>query len=143
MWAGEQIKEKYQNGCHLKTIGQNNQKSNQRIVGINVNIHTKYEVSMTIYMGRRANQREVSKNLPFKNYGSEELNIQCAYLEHKCIFLSNMKFLSLILWLGGLCTDDANDLSIAMITQASLILYQMSQKLHIKLILCIQNNLWK
>ena len=55
MWAGEQINEKYQNGCHLKTIGQNNQISNQHIVGINVNVHTKYEVSMTIYVGRRAN----------------------------------------------------------------------------------------
>ena len=71
MWAGEQIKEKYQNDCHLKTISQNNQKSNQHIVGINVSICTKYEVSMTIYVGRRANQRKVPKNLPFKNYKSE------------------------------------------------------------------------
>ena len=37
MWAGEQINEKHQNGCHLKTIHQNNQKSNQHIVRINVN----------------------------------------------------------------------------------------------------------
>ena len=59
MWAGEQIKEKCQNSCHLKTISQNNQKSNQHILGINMNIHTKYEVSITIYMGRRANQRNV------------------------------------------------------------------------------------
>ena len=59
MWAGEQIKEKYQNSCHLKTINQNNQKSNQHILGINMNIHTEYEVSMTIYVGRRANQRKV------------------------------------------------------------------------------------
>ena len=36
-----------------------------------MNIHTKYEVSMTIYVGRRANQREVPQNLPFKNYKSE------------------------------------------------------------------------
>ena len=71
MWAGEQIKEKYQNTCHLKTIGQNNQKSNQHIVGISMNIHTKYEVSITIYVDRRANQRKVPKNLPFKNYKSE------------------------------------------------------------------------
>ena len=58
MWAGEQINEKYQNGCHLKTISQNNQKSNQHIVGIvgiNVNVCTKYEVSMIIYVGRREN----------------------------------------------------------------------------------------
>ena len=45
MWVGEQINEKYQN---LKTMSQNNQKSNQHIVGINVNVHTKYEVSMNI-----------------------------------------------------------------------------------------------
>ena len=71
MWAGEQINEKYQNGCHLKTIHQNNQKSNQHIVGINVNVHTKYEVSMTIYVSRRGNQRKITKWLPFKNYKSE------------------------------------------------------------------------
>ena len=40
--------------------------------------------------------------------------LMCIYWGHKCIFISNMKFLSLILWLGGLCTDaiddaDAND----------------------------------
>ena len=55
MWAGEQINEKYQNGCHLKTISQNNQKRNQHIEGINVNVDTKYEVSMIIYVGRRVN----------------------------------------------------------------------------------------
>ena len=48
----------YQNSCHLKTISQNNQKSNQDILGINMNIHTKYEVSVTIYVGSRANQRK-------------------------------------------------------------------------------------
>ena len=71
MWAGEQIKEKYQNDYHLKSISQNSQKSNQHIVGINVHIHTKYEVSMTINVGRRANQRKIPKWLPFKNYKSE------------------------------------------------------------------------
>ena len=75
MLAGEQINEKYQNGCHLKTISQNNQKSNQHIVGININVHTKYEDSMTIYVGRRADQREIPKWLPFKKYKSESLNI--------------------------------------------------------------------
>ena len=59
MWAGEQIKAKYQNSCHLKTVSQHNQKDNQYILGINMNINTKYEVSMTIYVGRRANQRKV------------------------------------------------------------------------------------
>ena len=59
MWAGEQIEEKYQNSCHLKTVHQNTQKCNQHILLINMNIHTKYEVSITIYVGRRANQRKV------------------------------------------------------------------------------------
>ena len=59
MWAGEQIKKKYQNNCHLKTISQNNQKSNQHILRINMNIQTKYEVSVTINVGRRAIQRKV------------------------------------------------------------------------------------
>ena len=66
MWAGEQINEKYQNGCHLKTISQNNQKSNQYIVGINVNIHIKCEVFMTIYLGRRANQRKYQNGCHLK-----------------------------------------------------------------------------
>ena len=39
--------------------------------------------------------------------------LMCIYWGHICRFISNMKFLSLILWLGGLCTDaddaDAND----------------------------------
>ena len=61
MWAEEQIKEKYQNGCHLKIISQKNPKSNQHVLEINVNIHTKYEVSVAIYVARRANQRKVSK----------------------------------------------------------------------------------
>ena len=75
MWARRQINEKYQNGCHLKTISQNNQKSNYHIEGINMNVHTKYEVSMTIYMGRTAHQRKIPKWLPFKKYKSESLNI--------------------------------------------------------------------
>ena len=59
MWTGKQIKQKYQNSCYLKTMTQNNQKRNQYIPEININIHTKYEISITIYVGRRANQRKV------------------------------------------------------------------------------------
>ena len=59
MWTGEQIQQKYQNSCHLKTISQNNQKSNQHILVKNINIQTKYEVSITIIVGRRANQRKI------------------------------------------------------------------------------------
>ena len=60
MYVGRRANQKkYQNGCHLKTISQNNQKSNQHILRININIHTKYEVSIAIYVDRRANQRKV------------------------------------------------------------------------------------
>ena len=75
MWAEEQMNEKYQIGCHLKTMSQNSQNSNQHIVGINGNVHTKYEVSMTMYVGRRANKRKIPKWLPFRNYNLESLNI--------------------------------------------------------------------
>ena len=34
-----------------------------------------YEVSMTAYVGRIANQRKIPKCLPFKNYKSESLII--------------------------------------------------------------------
>ena len=74
MWAREQINERYQNGCHLKTISQNNQKSNQHIEGINVNVHTKCEVSMTVWAGEQIKEKH-QKWLPFKNYKSESLNI--------------------------------------------------------------------
>ena len=36
-------------------------KRNQRIAGPYVNIHTKYDVSMIMYVGRRANQRKIAK----------------------------------------------------------------------------------
>ena len=35
--------------------------------------------------------------------------LMCIYWGHICIFISNTKFLSLILWLGGLCTDTNAD----------------------------------
>ena len=40
-----------------------------------INKYMQYEVSFTIYKGRRANQRKILKWLPFKNYKSESLNI--------------------------------------------------------------------
>ena len=33
----------------------------------------------------------------------------CIYEGHMCICVSNMKFVYLNLWLGEVCTDDAND----------------------------------
>ena len=37
--------------------------------------YVQYEVSMTVCMGRIANQRKLPKWLPFQNYKSESLNI--------------------------------------------------------------------
>ena len=74
----------------LKSISQNNQNSNQYIVGAYVHIHNKHKVSTTVYVGRRANQRKLPKWLPFENYKSE----------------------SQIICQGEVCTDDdanAND----------------------------------
>ena len=34
--------------------------------------------------------------------------LMCIYWGHTCIFIPNIKFLSWILWLGGLCTDADN-----------------------------------
>ena len=86
MSVREQIKENYQNGCHLKTISQNNPISNQHIAEINVNTHTKYQVFMTIHVGRRANQRKIPKQLRLKNFKSESLNILCAYMGDICAY---------------------------------------------------------
>ena len=57
MWAGEQIKEKYYNICHLKTTGQNNKIFNVHILGTHMHIHTKYEVSILSPVARRAVHR--------------------------------------------------------------------------------------
>ena len=38
-----------------------------------LHIHTKYEVSITIYMDMRANQRKISKWLPFKTLSQNQL----------------------------------------------------------------------
>ena len=62
--------ENVQNGSHSKIISQNDQNSNQHIVGPYVQMHTTCEVSMVISMGSRANERK-SKWLLFENYMSE------------------------------------------------------------------------
>ena len=43
-WAGQQIKEKYQNGCHLKTTSQNHQIFDKHVWRTYVHMYTKYEV---------------------------------------------------------------------------------------------------
>ena len=69
---------------------------------------------MAVCMCRIANQRKVSKWLPFKSYKSESLNIRCVYEGHSCICVPSMKFVHLTLWLGKVCAGnnanaDAND----------------------------------
>ena len=63
-------------------------------------------------VGRIANQRKVPKWLPFENYKSEPLNMLCAHMGgggHVGISIPRMKLLCLNMWLGKVCTDDAND----------------------------------
>ena len=47
--------------CHLQAISQNDDKSNQHIAGVHMNIHTKYKVSTFMYVDRKANQIKVPK----------------------------------------------------------------------------------
>ena len=47
MWAGEQIKEKYQNDCYLKTTSQNHQIFDMHMWRTYVHMHTEYKVSMS------------------------------------------------------------------------------------------------
>ena len=76
IWTGEYTKEKFQNG-HLTTTSWNDYRSHQQILGTYVytRIHTKYDLSMTIYLGMRTTQIKVPKNPQFKNYNSKLVNI--------------------------------------------------------------------
>ena len=47
--------------------------------GKEIHKYMQYEDSMSVYMGRIANQRKVSKWLPFENCTLQSLNILCAY----------------------------------------------------------------
>ena len=60
---------------------------------------------MTVYIGRIANQRKVPKWLQVRitKY------LLYMYGGHMCICILNMEFLRLNLWLGEVCTDNAND----------------------------------
>ena len=69
--------------------------------------HMQYEVSMTVCMGRIANQGNIPKWLPFEIYILESLNIWCAFYEgHRCTCVPNMKLLCLIPWLWKVYTDN-------------------------------------
>ena len=69
-----------------------------------------YEVSVTVCMGRIANQREVPKWFSFKNYQVRITKyLMYIYGEQMCMCIPNMKFLCLNLWLGEVYTDNANN----------------------------------
>ena len=76
--------------------------------------YEQYEVSVTVYMGRIANQRKVPKWLPLKNlYVRITKYLTCIYYGRIGILILNMKFLCVTLWLEDVYTDDddtnAND----------------------------------
>ena len=52
--------------CHLQATSHNDYKSNQHIAGVYLNIHTKYEVSIIMYVGRRANQKKYQNSCHLK-----------------------------------------------------------------------------
>ena len=60
------MKENFQKGCYLKTIGQNNKKSNHHILDVYDHIHTKDGVCMTTFMDRKANKRKVQNGCYLK-----------------------------------------------------------------------------
>ena len=53
----EHVKEKYQNGCHLKIRSQNDEIFNVPILGAYLHIHVKYKVSIFNPVARRAVHR--------------------------------------------------------------------------------------
>ena len=65
--------------------------------------YMQYEIYMTVYMGRLANQRKVPKWLPFENNMSESQNIDVHIPgTYRRIHIKHEVFI----WL---CTDNAND----------------------------------
>ena len=49
-----------------KMSGHNDQKSNQHIAGVYLNIDTKYDVSIIMYVGRRANKKKYQNSCHLK-----------------------------------------------------------------------------
>ena len=69
--------------------------------------YVQYEVSLTVCMGRIANQRKVPKWLQYLKLQVRITKyLMCIDEGHGCICVPNMKLLCLILWLGEVCTDD-------------------------------------
>ena len=65
-----------------------------------------YEVSMTVCMGRIANQS--TKMAAIEKQAIIIKYLTCIPEGYRCLCIPNMKLLCLILLLGEVCTDDAN-----------------------------------
>ena len=63
---------------------------------------------MTVYMGRLANQRKVPNGSHLKTTSENHQVFDAHMWGHMCICIPNMQFLCLNLWLGKMCTDNAN-----------------------------------
>ena len=68
-----------------------------------------YEVPMTVYMSRIANESKVPKCPPFKNLKVRLTKyLKCIDQGHVYISTPNMDFLCLTMWLVGLYTDNTD-----------------------------------
>ena len=66
-----------------------------------------YEVTVTIYMSRIANLKKSTKMAAIEKLHVRTTKcLMCIFGGHMCIIIPNMKFVSLTLWLGEVCTDD-------------------------------------
>ena len=64
---------------------------------------------MTVCMGKIANERKALKWLPFKTPSQSHKIFDVHNEAHSCMNFPNVKFVCLNLWLGEVCTHDAND----------------------------------
>ena len=70
-------------------------------------VHTKYEVSMTIYVGRRSNRKKNTKIAAiYKLKVRITKYLMCIYGGHMYMCVPNMKFLCLTQCQGKVCTDN-------------------------------------
>ena len=68
--------------------------------------YIQYEVSITVCVGRIANQRKIPKWLPFKQLQVRITKyLMCIYEGHRCTCVPKKKSVCLTLWLGEVCTD--------------------------------------
>ena len=83
----------------LGILGHNQLSTHKLVLVAHLSKHMKFKC-------RIANQRKISKWLPFKKLQVRITKyLMCIYEGHKCITVPNRKFVCLTLWLGELCTD--------------------------------------